>query len=122
MQYMIGIILICVGTWMLVSALNQKKRVLETRMSRENQNLGLETRPTHPSMQMMGDILPPLIRFGLGTLGFMFVILYLVMDESKYFTLFDLAGLLYMLTAYGVWITLTTSYREVEYVVADDAG
>ena len=120
MQYMIGTILFFIGIWMLMSALGQRKRVLETRQSRVQQNLGLETVPTHPSMQMMGDMLPPLIRFGLGTMGIMFVILYLVMDKSKYFTLFDLTGVLFMLTSYGVWITLTTTYREVEYVKADE--
>lgn len=122
MQYMVGTILTIVGVWMLISALGQRKRVLEIRQSRVDHNLGLETKPTHPSMQMMGDMLPPLIRFGLGTLGIMFIILYLVMDQSKYFTLFDLTGILFMLTSYGVWITLTTKYREVEYVSAKEAS
>ena len=122
MQYMVGTILTIIGVWILMSAFGQRKRVLETRQARLDSNLGLETKPTHPSMQMMGDMLPPLIRFGLGTLGIMFIILYLVMDQSKYFTLFDLTGILFMLTSYGFWITLTTKYRDVEYIAVDEAN
>ncbi len=116
MQYMVGIILFVAGSWILYSAFNQRKRVIQSREFYKTQHPDMQPVATHPSMQMMGDFLPPLIRFGLGTMGILFVILYMVMDKTQYFTLFDLVGVLFALTSYGVWITLTTSYREVEYV------
>ncbi|MCS6932140.1 MAG: hypothetical protein NZM27_08025 [Acetobacteraceae bacterium] len=67
--------------------------------------------PLHHSLRMLGAIGPGIVQIGLFIAGGQVVLAYLVTGGSGVFTLFDLAGFLFLLAAYGWWIAIRTRYR-----------
>lgn len=67
--------------------------------------------PLHPSLRMLGAIGPGIVQLGLFIAGGQVVLAFLVTGGSGVFTLFDLAGFLFLLAAYGWWISVRTRYR-----------
>jgi hypothetical protein len=42
-------------------------------------------------------------------------IIYVMIDGGAYFSYFDLAGLLFVLASYGMWVSLRTKYSLVRF-------
>lgn len=102
MRHLIGLTLIIYGSWLLYTGLRHRRRYLAAPPD-----------PAAPpgSLDVLGDIMPPLIIMGLGLAALEVVLAYVMVDASRVFSLFDLVGVLYLLCAYGTWMTLKTRYR-----------
>ena len=67
--------------------------------------------PLHHSLRMLGAIGPGIVQLGLFIAGGQVVLAFFVTGGSGVFTLFDLAGFVFLLVAYGWWISVRTRYR-----------
>ncbi|MCS6854693.1 MAG: hypothetical protein NZ523_08075 [Elioraea sp.] len=67
--------------------------------------------PLHPSLVVIGDVVPPLMIGGLVFLGLKLTLAYAVAGEALGVGLLDLAGALSLLAAYGVWLKWKTQHR-----------
>jgi hypothetical protein len=105
MAYWTGLVLFAAGAWLLRSALARRARV-RAALARGDTTAP----PLHPSLALMGDIMPPVISFGLVVAGAQVVLAY-VMTGGGGFALPDLAGFLFLLLAYDVWVRTRTRYR-----------
>lgn len=67
--------------------------------------------PLHQSLRMLGAIGPGIVQLGLVIAGGQVVLAFYLTGGSGVFTLFDLGGFLFLLVAYGWWISVRTRYR-----------
>lgn len=67
--------------------------------------------PLHPSLILMADMGPPIIIFGLVVAGGQAALAFLMTDGGGIFSLFDLAGFLFLLFGYGVWMKVKVAHR-----------
>lgn len=67
--------------------------------------------PLHPSLVLMADMGPPIIIFGLVVAGGQAVLAFLVTGGGGVFSFLDLAGFLFLLFGYGVWVKMKVAYR-----------
>jgi len=67
--------------------------------------------PLHQSLRMLSAVGPGIVQLGLFIAGGQVALAYMVTGGSGVFTLFDLAGFLFLLAAYGWWISVRTRYR-----------
>ncbi len=102
MPHLIGLVLFVYGSGLLYYGLRHRRRYLAAPPD-----------PSAPegSLAILGDIMPPLIIIGLGLAGLEVILAYVMIDPSRWFSLFDLFGVLYLLLTYGIWMTLKTRYR-----------
>ncbi len=113
MRNWIGLLFVAGGAWFLISALTHRRRVLADRAAADARGEDPSDPPLHSSLEMLRDIVPGLINLGLTIVAAKMVLAYFVLDAARYLSYFDLAAFLSLLVAYGVWIRLKTSYREV---------
>jgi hypothetical protein len=99
-----GIAMFAAGALLIWSALSRRARV------RAAAARGEAAAPLHPSLVVMGDIMPPIITFGLIVAGVQVVLAYYATGGAG-FTLVDVAGFLFLLVAYDVWVRIRTRYR-----------
>jgi hypothetical protein len=104
MAYWTGAVMFMAGGWLLWSALARRAR------ARAALERGESPPPLNRSLAMMGDIVPPLISFGLLIAAVQVILAYAVTGGMG-FTLFDLVGFLFLLLAYDVWVRMKTRYR-----------
>lgn len=97
MRHLIGLVLCSYGLWLLYSALRHRRTHV----------LAPGTGP----LVILGDIVPPLVIMGIGIAALEVVLAYAMVGESRLFSLFDLAGVLFVLASYGAWILIKTRYR-----------
>lgn len=93
------------GVWFLWMAMARRRR------GREAAARGETPPPLHPSLVLMADLGPALIIFGLVVAGGQAVLAFLITGGAGLFSLFDLAGFLFLLGAYGVWVKMRVAYR-----------
>lgn len=106
MRYWTGLLLFAGAAWLLRSALARRARV------RAAAGEGRVAPPASASLAMMGDVLPPMIILALGFVGVKMTFAYFAFGGSRVLSLFDLAGLLALLAAYGTSVVFATRYRE----------
>jgi hypothetical protein len=112
MANIIGIFCIAVGLWQLWGALQRRSQVAAgTAVLRPPAKLDAAGRP---SLQMMGEIMPPIILAVLVLFGLKMTALYFLLGGGEYFSLLDLGGLLFLLASYGYWLVMHTKYRELK--------
>jgi hypothetical protein len=109
MMYMIGLACIALGAWQLWGAIERRRQVASGALVLREP--GTTTSPASASLNMMGEIFPPIILFVLVIFGLKATALYFVLGGHQYFTFFDLAGLLFLLGSYGFWVVTMTKYR-----------
>lgn len=106
MRHVMGAVMFAGAAWLAWSALDRRRRALaEARAG--------ETAPAlHPSLALMADIGPPLIIAGLVIAGGQVVLAFwLTSGGGGVFSLFDLAGFVALLVAYGFWVKVKGRYR-----------
>lgn len=104
MAYWPGLLMLLAGAWLVAAALRRRARVGEEAAR------GEAPPPLHPSLVLMADLGPSLIRFGLVFAAAQVVLAWLVTDGAG-FALFDLAGFLLLLVAYDFWVRTRTRHR-----------
>ncbi|MEN0075539.1 MAG: hypothetical protein AAGC69_14220 [Paracraurococcus sp.] len=104
MAHWAGLGLFAAGAWLLWSA--QARRV----RAREAMARGLSPAPLQPSLVLMGELMPPIISFGLVVAGAQVLLAY-AMTGGGGFSLLDLGGFLFLLLAYDIWVRCRTRYR-----------
>lgn len=119
MKYWVGLIALAAGAWLIFSALQQRRQVLEIR--RRTGSTGDEVAEANPSLSVLGAIMPPIIILGLLVAGVQSALAYAVLGAGELFSLFDLLGFLFLLAAYGTWLILKTRYRQAEIDAASEA-
>jgi hypothetical protein len=72
-----------------------------------------ESTPAMSSLAAFGAILQPLILCALGYFAVKVTMTYLLLGGGRYFSLYDLGGLLFLLAAYA-WLVLQTRHRKQE--------
>lgn len=113
MTYWIGLLTIAVGGWLLISA----------RIHRARQALGSGAETTHPSLAFVGSVFPPFIIAGLAFTGLKTVAAFVILDGGEVFSLFDLAGFLFLLAAFAYWLVIRTgAWRSMPSKPADPAN
>lgn len=106
LRHWVGAGLAVAGVWLLWLA------VLRRRLARGATERGEGAPPLHPSLAPMADIGPPIVIFGLFVAGGQVVLAFLATDGGGgVFSLFDLAGFLFLLFAYGVWLKVKVAHR-----------
>ena len=100
-----GAVLFAVAAWLVWSALGRRRQALAEAQA------GLVPPPLHPSLVMMAELGPSLIIFGLVIAGGQTVLAFWMTDGGGVFSPFDLAGLVAVMVAYGVWVKVKGRYR-----------
>jgi hypothetical protein len=93
------------GVWLLWLAVLRRRRGMAAA------ERGEKPPALHPSLVLMADLGPPIIIFGLVVAGGQAALAFLLTDGGGVFSLFDLAGFLFLLFAYGVWVKMKVAYR-----------
>jgi hypothetical protein len=108
----IGVPLFLLGAGLIYSGLSQRARVLAVR--RKAAAVGEIETPasSNHSLAGFGYILRALVIIGLGYFALKATLVYALLGDNRLFSLFDLAGLLFLVAGYGTWLFLTTTYRE----------
>jgi hypothetical protein len=103
MRYVVGLLCFAGAGLLVWQAMLRKRRALAA---------GPEAAGTlHPSLQLIGDAVPPIIVVGLIIIGAKMTLAYVVADAGRYLSLFDLAGFLALLAGYGMSVVYRTRYR-----------
>lgn len=104
-RHVTGAVFLAAGAALIAAALRRRNRALAA---------GSEAAPPlHPSLEMMAEIVPPLIIFGLVVAGVQVAFAFWLTGGGGVFSLFDLAGFLLLLVAYGIWIKIKTKHRNL---------
>lgn len=110
MTNIIGLALFAVAGVLIYTAIAHRRKVLailgDTKIEAEDDD-AIDVN----SLAIMGKIMPPIIIGILALLGLKSVFMYFIVDAGRMFSLFDLAGFLALLAAYGLWIVFKTKYR-----------
>jgi uncharacterized membrane protein len=117
-----GLLLLAAAAWLVAVALAQRRRVRAARREALARGESTADATLHPSLAMLGGILPPLVMLGLAIVAAQIVVAYVVMDGGRIFSLFDLCGFLALLAAYALWLIIKTQYREPAIAVAPRAA
>ena len=110
-MHLIGAAMTIAGAWLIWQSVLRRRRSLDAAAR------GEAPPPLHPSLVEMADMGPPIIIFGLVLAGGQAVLAFLVTDGGGVFSAFDLAGFLFLLVAYGVWVKIKVAHRAGTYRV-----
>ncbi len=105
LQHWAGAAMAAAGAWLIWLAVLRRRRGMEAAAR------GEAPPPLHPSLVLMADMGPPVIIFGLVVAGGQAVLAFLVTGGGGVFSVFDLAGFLFLLFGYGVWGKMKVAYR-----------
>lgn len=114
----IGAVLTLIGIWLLYSAMAHCRRVLTARRSCTGlTEIGALPKVESP-MFVFGEIMRPIILFGLGIFALKVTVAYFLLGAGRILSLFDLAGALFAIAAYGIWLSINTKFRMPDMVTA----
>ena len=105
LRHWAGAAMAVAGVWLIWPAVVRRRR------ARDAVARGEGPPPLHPSLVLMADLGPPIIIYGLFVAGGQAVLAFLVTDGGGIFSPFDLAGFLFLLFAYGVWMKIKVAHR-----------
>ena len=109
MAYWSGVVFFLAGAWLLWSAMVRRSRA-QAALARGETPMAL-----HPSLALMAEIGPPIITFGLVIAAGQVMLAYFATGGAG-FAPTDLAGFLFLLLAYGIWVKTRTRYRPMVMV------
>ena len=105
----VGLLSFCAGAWLIGAALLRRRRVVAAARNRQ----GAATSSLHPSLARIRRAFRPIVLAVLAYVGIKATLAYFTFDAGRFFSVFDLAGFLFLLAAYGTWIVLRMKYRDV---------
>lgn len=109
MRYAIGGLLFAFGAWLLWSV-HQRRRRVPARCAPTSAEVPASA-SGHPSLAVLGEVMPPIIIGLLVYGGLKATLLFFAFGAGRWLSLFDLAGLLFLLASYGIWLVIMTRHR-----------
>lgn len=103
MRYIVGLLCFSGGSWLFWSAYARKRRSLAAGL--------LSAPPLHPSLQILGDAMPPIIVLALIIVGAKMTLAFAITDAGNHLSVLDLAGFLFLLAGYGTSVVFRARYR-----------
>lgn len=111
MQNLIGPPLFLAGAVLMWLAISRRNRIVAQVKALERAGLPDPRAKLHPSLAIIGEVVPPLMIGALVIIGLKLTLAYAVMGAYDVVSPFDLAGLLFLIAGYGTWLVLKTRYR-----------
>ena len=105
MRNLPGILMLAGAAWLVWSAIG-RRRSAEQAAAR-----GEAPSALHPSLEMMGGIMPPLVNLGLVIAGGQVAFAFWLTSSAGIFGPLDLIGFLALLAAYGHWLGTKARHR-----------
>lgn len=105
MRNLPGILMLAGAAWLVWSALGRR------RSAQQAAARGEAPPALHPSLELMGGIMPPLVNLGLAIAGGQVAFAFWLTNGAGIFGPLDLAGFLALLAAYGYWLATKTRHR-----------
>lgn len=111
MRHLIGLILFAIGAALLWTAVARRNLILAEERRLAAAGLPDPRADLHPSLAMLGEIVPPLMIGALVVMTLKLVLAYAMTGAARWFSLVDLAGLLFLVGAWCAWLVLKTRHR-----------
>ena len=105
MRNLPGILMLAAAALLVWSAIGRRRRAQDAAAR------GEAPPALHPSLELMGGIMPPLVNLGLIIAGGQVTFAFWLTDGAGIFGPLDLAGFLAMLAAYSYWLGMKTRHR-----------
>ncbi|WP_043360902.1 hypothetical protein [Belnapia sp. F-4-1] len=105
MRNLPGILMLAGAAWLVWSALGRRRRAQDAAAR------GEAPPALHPSLEMMGGIMPPLVNLGLVIAGSQVAFAFWLTSGAGIFGPLDLIGFLALLAAYGHWLGTKARHR-----------
>lgn len=113
-EYIAGAVFFLIAAGFVVTGFRHRRTSLAeaARLKTLNPNADLDR--LHPSLSMLADFAPTLTIFSLALMAATISVAFFAVGGLKWFSLFDLAGVLAACAGYGYWMVMKTKYRSVE--------
>lgn len=111
MRHLTGAVLFLVGCTLIWAAIARRNDILAEQRRREAAGLPDPRASLHPSLAILGDVVPPLMIGVLVVMALKLVLAYAMTGAERWLSLVDLAGFLFLLGAWCAWLVLKTRYR-----------
>ncbi|SDD89053.1 hypothetical protein [Belnapia rosea] len=105
MRNLPGLLMLDGAAWLAWSALGRRRR------ARDAARRGEAPPPLHPSLELMGGIMPPLVNIGLAIAGGQVAFAFWLTGGAGLFGPLDLIGFLALLAAYAWWLGMKARHR-----------
>jgi hypothetical protein len=105
MRNLPGILMLAGAAWLVWSAIGRRRRAQDAAAR------GVAPPALHPSLEMMGGIMPPLVNLGLIIAGGQVAFAFWLTNGAGIFGPLDLVGFLVLLAAYSYWLGMKTRHR-----------
>jgi hypothetical protein len=124
---MIGLALFATGVALIWAAVARRNAIIAELRRLEAAGLPDPRAALHSSLVVIGDVVPPLMIGALIVMALKLVLAYIMTGADRWFSLVDLAGLLFLIGAWCIWLVLKTRYRsfppqDVQAVALDTAA
>jgi hypothetical protein len=111
MRNLLGLAFFLVAAYFFMGSYAQRKKVRLARAELEKDGPIVEKSLDPNSMAALGEIATPIVQAGLWLVAIKFCAAYYLLDAGRFISLFDLAGIVTVLLAYGIWLSSMTKFR-----------
>jgi len=111
MRHLIGLALFALGAALIWGALRRRNGIVAEQRRREAAGEPDPRPRLHPSLAVLGDVAPPLMIGALVVMALKLLFAYVMTGAERWFSPVDVAGFLFLLGAWSIWLVLKTRYR-----------
>jgi uncharacterized membrane protein YqjE len=111
MRHLTGAVLLLAGCALIRAAIARRNGILAEQRRREAAGLADPRASLHPSLAILGDVVPPLMIGALVVIALKLMLAYAITGAERWFSLVDLAGSLFLIGAWCAWLVLKTRHR-----------
>ena len=114
-----GLVLFAIGGWLLVTALQRRRRALTVWQAAQAKGQPVEVH-IGPKFLAVGIVIRLLAYSMLMAVAGGAIMFYQAAGDASLAADVNLAGLLFLLLGYGVWVSVRTRYRDLSPVMLSD--
>jgi hypothetical protein len=111
MRHLIGLALFAAGFALIWLAVRRRNGILAELRRLETAGEPDPRPGLHPSLAVLGDVVPPLMIGALAVMALKLLLAYAMTGADRWFSLVDVAGFLFLLGAWSTWFVLKARYR-----------